>query len=68
MRHDSTYWGNQTQNSVFNQGPYSDIFNPFPVPYHPDYISLNFHLAGDDAQPFASVETLESEINNGGGV
>lgn len=56
-----------TQNNVFNQGPYSNIFNPFPGPYHPDYLSQNFHLTGD-ALPFASVEALESEINNGGGV
>jgi len=56
-----------SQSSVFNQGPYSNIFNPFPGPYHPDYLSQNFHLAGD-ALPFASVETLESEMNNGGGV
>lgn len=55
-----------SQNGVFNQGPYSTIYNPFPGPYHPDYLSQNFHLTGD-ALPFASVETLESETNNGGG-
>ncbi|KAL4077368.1 hypothetical protein J3A83DRAFT_4388805 [Scleroderma citrinum] len=55
-----------SQNGVFNQGAYTNIFNPFPGPYHPDYLSQNFH-ATSDALPFASVETLESEANNGGG-
>ena len=39
-----------TQNGVFNQGPYSNIFNPSPGPYYPDYLSLNFHLAGGTCQ------------------
>ncbi|KAG6330886.1 hypothetical protein ID866_8204 [Astraeus odoratus] len=52
-----------SQTSGFAQGTYAHIFNPFPGPYHPDYLSQNFQIS-PDALPFASVEALESETQN----
>ncbi|KAH0833816.1 hypothetical protein J3R83DRAFT_10977 [Lanmaoa asiatica] len=54
--------GPDTQSAGYNsQSNYSNIFNPFPGPYHPDYLSQNFQTP-PDALPFSSVETLETEV------
>lgn len=50
------------QNTGFNnQSSYANIYNPFPGPYHPDYLSQNFQTP-PDALPFSSVESLETEV------
>ncbi|KAH7882009.1 hypothetical protein F5I97DRAFT_382589 [Phlebopus sp. FC_14] len=36
----------------------SNIYNPFPGPYHPDYLSQNFHYPPSDALPFSTVDSL----------
>lgn len=52
--------GPDVQNASYNnQSNY--IFNPFPGPYHPDYLSQNFQTP-PDALPFSGVETLETEV------
>lgn len=54
--------GPDVQNAGYSGQPnYSAIFNPFPGPYHPDYLSQNFQTP-PDALPFSSVETLETEV------
>jgi hypothetical protein len=43
-----------------DQGDFSRGFNPFPGPYHPDYLSKQATAPGD-AIPFVSVDSAESE-------
>ena len=47
--------GNTTQSN------YPGIFNPFPGPYHPDYLSQQSATTPADALPFASVDNIETE-------
>lgn len=53
-----------SENSNFNQNNYAILFDPFPGPYHPDYLSQNFHQTPGDALPFASVDTIGDEAKN----
>ncbi|KAG6369838.1 hypothetical protein JVT61DRAFT_13395 [Boletus reticuloceps] len=54
--------GPDTQSAGYNnQSNYSNVYNPFPGPYHPDYLSQNFQTP-PDALPFSGVETLETEV------
>ncbi|KAF9231851.1 hypothetical protein BU15DRAFT_90809 [Melanogaster broomeanus] len=54
--------GQDAQNNIYvAQSAYSDIFNPFPGPYHPDYLSQNFQTPSD-ALPFSTVEMLDTEV------
>ncbi|KAH7923014.1 hypothetical protein BV22DRAFT_1036849 [Leucogyrophana mollusca] len=43
------------------QGTFAAAFNPFPGPYHPDYLSQNYAPPPADALPFSSVDALETE-------
>jgi len=43
------------------QGNYPGIFNPFPGPYHPDYLSQQSATILADALPFASVDNIQTE-------
>jgi GATA-binding protein len=43
------------------QGNFNGIFNPFPGPYHPDYLSQQSTATPVDALPFASVDNIEGE-------
>ncbi|KAF9234401.1 hypothetical protein BU15DRAFT_79084 [Melanogaster broomeanus] len=53
--------GQDAQNNIYvAQSAYSNIFNPFPGPYHPYYLSQNFQMPSD-AVPFSTVETLDTE-------
>lgn len=47
--------GNSGQNN------YPGIFNPFPGPYHPDYLSQQAAATPADALPFASVDNIQPE-------
>ena len=50
------------RNTGYNYQPnYPNIFNPFPSPYHFDYLSQNFQMP-PDALPCSSVEALETEV------
>lgn len=54
--------GPDAQSAGYNNQPnFSNIFNPFPGPYHPDYLNQHFQTPAD-ALPFSSVETLETEV------
>ena len=55
--------GPETPSAGYNNQPnYSNVFNPYPGPYHPDYLSQNFQQTPPDALPFSNVETLETEV------
>ncbi|EGN92304.1 hypothetical protein SERLA73DRAFT_65990, partial [Serpula lacrymans var. lacrymans S7.3] len=56
---------NGNSGSYSMQSSYSSIFNPFPGPYHPDYLNQNYHPPAD-ALPFSTVDALETE-NSGSG-
>ncbi|KAF9231063.1 hypothetical protein BU15DRAFT_82865 [Melanogaster broomeanus] len=50
------------QNNIYAaQSTYSNIFNLFPGPYHPDYLIQNFQMPSD-AVPFSTVEMLDTEV------
>ncbi|KAF9232340.1 hypothetical protein BU15DRAFT_81343 [Melanogaster broomeanus] len=54
--------GQDAQNNIYvAQSAYSNTFNPFPGPYHPDYLSQNFQMPSD-AVPFSTVEMLDTEV------
>ncbi|KIJ12312.1 GATA zinc finger transcription factor [Paxillus involutus ATCC 200175] len=56
--------GQDGQNNVYSgQTTYPNVFNPFPGPYHPDYLSQNFQTPSD-ALPFSTVETLDTETTS----
>ncbi|KII90088.1 hypothetical protein PLICRDRAFT_174876 [Plicaturopsis crispa FD-325 SS-3] len=51
-----------SQTSAYNsQGASSHIYNPFPGPYHPDYLMQNAVNAPADPLPFASVDSSDME-------
>ncbi|KAF9236180.1 hypothetical protein BU15DRAFT_77279 [Melanogaster broomeanus] len=54
--------GQDAQNNIYiAQSAYSNIFNPFPGPYHPDYLSQDFQMPSD-AVPFSTVEMLATKV------
>ncbi|KAF9231684.1 hypothetical protein BU15DRAFT_82096 [Melanogaster broomeanus] len=54
--------GQDAQSNVYvGQSTYSNIFNPFPGPYHPDYLSQTFQTPSD-ALPFSTVDMLDTEV------